>query len=74
MMMSAAEFGFLLGAVELSQMGAARLFRVGPRSVRRWVAGEAPVPRPVAILLRLWVAGRIGFADINAAATGALEE
>jgi hypothetical protein len=67
--MTQGEFTFLLRALALSQMGASRLFRVAPRSVRRWCAGEAPVPMPIAILLRLWVDGRIGFYDIDKAAS-----
>lgn len=68
--MTKGEFTSLLRALELSQMGASRLFRVGPRTVRRWAAGEAPIPTPVAILLRLWMDGRISFTDIDSAAIG----
>ena len=68
--MTKEEFVFLLGALELSQMAPARLFRAGPRSVRRWCAGEAPIPTPIAILLRLWVDGKISFTDIDKAAIG----
>jgi plasmid maintenance system antidote protein VapI len=40
----------------LSQVGAARLFGVDPRTSRRWVAGDLVIPRAVALALRLMVA------------------
>lgn len=48
----------LIGSLELlglTQMGAARLFKIDGRTVRRWTAGEKPVPEAVAIALRLMI-------------------
>ena len=39
----------------LSQEGLGRFLGVQGRSVRRWISGEWPVPKPVALLLRLMV-------------------
>ena len=39
----------------LSQEGLGRFLGVQGRSVRRWISGEWPVPKPVAKLLRLMV-------------------
>lgn len=51
----------------LSQLGAARLFGVGERTPRRWASEDATVPEPVAILLRLMLAGKITADDIETA-------
>jgi hypothetical protein len=37
----------------LSQVGAARLFHVDPRTSRRWALGELDIPRAVEIALYL---------------------
>ena len=44
-----------LDRLKLSQLGAARLMGVDPRTVRRWDLDEAAVPECVAILLRLMI-------------------
>lgn len=38
----------------LSQSGAARILEVDPRTVRRWVAGDGPIPKTVEMAL-LWI-------------------
>jgi hypothetical protein len=43
-----------LQRVGLSQMEAARRLDVNPRTVRRWIAGESPIPEAVAQLVALW--------------------
>lgn len=53
---SAARLRALLDELGLSQMDAARLLRRGPRSVRRWVSGEAEPPFAELALLELMVA------------------
>ena len=45
-----------LDRLGLSQVGAARLFGVDPRTSRRWVAGDLAIPKAVALALRLMVA------------------
>lgn len=53
--MTPADYRTTLSALGLSQVGAARLFGVAERTSRRWALGEQPVPRAVAIALRLMV-------------------
>ena len=63
--MTANQFRAALARLELSQLGAARLFGVGERSPRRWASGDADVPPPVAILLNLLLENKITKADVN---------
>lgn len=42
-----------IAALDLSQVGAAKLFGVDPRTSRRWALGELPVPRAVELALRI---------------------
>lgn len=42
-----------LASLDLSQVGAARLFGVDPRTSRRWARGDLDVPKAVQIALRL---------------------
>lgn len=51
--MSAAELRAILDRLGLSQSEASRLLGIDPRTMRRWVLDEQPVPAPVAILFRL---------------------
>jgi hypothetical protein len=48
----------------LSQIRAAKLLMVDPRTSRKWALGETPVPELVALLLRLMLEGKITEADI----------
>lgn len=41
------------------QTALARTLQVNPRTVRRWAAGEWPVPEPVAIAVRALAAARV---------------
>lgn len=50
--MTPAEYREALAALNLSQVGAARLFGVDPRTSRHWAADMNP-PRAVALCLRL---------------------
>lgn len=61
--MTANQFRTLLGRLELSQLGAARLLRVGDRTARRWA--ESGITGPAAIVLRLLAAGKITVKDIE---------
>ena len=65
--MTANQFRTALGRLELSQLGAARLFGADGRTARRWALGERSIPPTVAILLKLLVAGKITTKDIEAA-------
>ena len=63
--MTANQFRQALDRLELSQLGAARLFKSNDRTVRRWAIGERAVPVTVAIMLKLILAGKITIADIE---------
>lgn len=65
--MTAKQFSSALDRLGLSQLGAARLFNANGRTARRWALGERSVPEPVAILLRLMLAGKITADDIEEA-------
>ena len=51
--MTAPEYRTALAALGLSQVGAAKLFKVNERTSRRWALGEQAIPEAVAIALRL---------------------
>jgi DNA-binding transcriptional regulator YiaG len=51
--MTPAELRASLTRLNLSQVGAARLLNVDPRTMRRWISGEIAVPGPVVVLLDL---------------------
>ena len=51
------EFKRTLERLNVSQLGAGRLFGVDSRTIRAWVADAAKIPEAVAILVRLLVAG-----------------
>ena len=63
--MTAKQFRDALDRLKLSQLGAARLFNANGRTVRRWAIGERSIPTPVAIMLRLMLAGKITNEDIE---------
>lgn len=52
--MTAADYRDALAALDLSQVGAAKLFRVNERTSRRW-AEDGDIPRAVEIALRLMI-------------------
>lgn len=54
--MTPTQYQASLKRLGLSQVGAARLFGVDPRTSRRWVADDLVIPRAVALALRLMVA------------------
>jgi len=68
--MTAKQFQAALDRLGLSQVGAARLLGADPRTARRWALGERSVPGPVAIILRLMLAGKITAQDIDALREG----
>ncbi len=43
-----------LKALGFTQVGFARTLKVAPQTVRRWLAGRAPIPEAVALLLKAW--------------------
>ncbi len=61
--MTPTQYQASLNRLGLSQVGAARLFGVDPRTSRRWVAGDLVIPRAVALALRLMVAHGVGLEE-----------
>lgn len=53
--MTPTQYKDAITSLGLSQVGAARLLGLDPRTSRRFASGEAPVPRAVALALRLMV-------------------
>jgi GcrA cell cycle regulator len=62
---AATEFRATLDVLDIAQHRVAKLFGVGPRSVRRWKAGDRSVPRGVDILTRLLVAEMITITQLE---------
>jgi DNA-binding transcriptional regulator YiaG len=61
---SPADLRAALAGLGLSQVGFARIARVDPRTVRKWVAGDRAIPGPVVVLIELLQAAAIsGQAD-----------
>lgn len=50
--MTPAELRTVLARLEISQVGLAAFVGVDPRTARRWAAGDIPVPKAVALILR----------------------
>ena len=51
--MTPVDFRAALADLGLTQVGFARVARVDPRTVRKWVAGDRPIPGPVVVLLEM---------------------
>ena len=65
--MTANQFRATLKLLNLSQRGAAKLFRSNERTFRRYAAGERMVPDDIARKLQQLVSGKITVQDIEAA-------
>lgn len=61
--MTPTEYREAIESLGLSQVGAARLFGVDPRTSRRWALGELPVPRAVELALKLMLKHGVTAAD-----------
>lgn len=61
--MTHTEYRETIESLCLSQVGAARLFGVDPRTSRRWALGELPVPRAVELALKLMLKHGVTVAD-----------
>jgi len=61
--MTANQYRAALDHLGLTQVGAARLFRVGERTSRRWA--ETGIEGTAEILLRLMLAGKVSATDIQ---------
>jgi DNA-binding transcriptional regulator YdaS (Cro superfamily) len=52
-------FRIVLFHLNLSQLAAARLFKVDPRTIRRWALGEVAIPLSMQALMALLLSGKI---------------
>lgn len=59
------QFNAALEQLELTQVGAAELLGFSARTARSYAAGDTPIPEPTAKLLRLLVAGKVTFEDVE---------
>lgn len=57
--MTSTELRAILARLGLTQTGAALLMGIEPRTFRRWVNSQAPIPELVARVMRAADAGRI---------------
>lgn len=57
--MTTPEYREALAALDLSQVGAAKLLGVDERTSRRWATGERDVPPPAERFLRFLIAAKI---------------
>lgn len=57
--MTLEEYRAAIAALGLSQVAAARLLGVDPRTSRKWATGERDIPEPAARMLRLMIAAKI---------------
>ena len=60
------EFGAAIAALGITQHRVARLFGVGPRSIRRWQDGDRRVPCGVSIVVRLLACGAVTVDQVEA--------
>lgn len=65
-MMDANQYRKALEKLELTQIAAGELFKVGARTSRRWALGEARIPSSVSMLLQLMVKRRLKVEDVSA--------
>lgn len=57
--MTAKQYSDAIERLGLTQVGAARFLGVDERTSRRWIAGERPIPEPVAKFLRYLIAAKV---------------
>ena len=65
---AASELCEMLSTLGIAQHHVARLFGVGPRSVRRWQRGDRDIPCGVGIVLRLLAVGAVTVSQVERAA------
>ena len=63
--MTAKQFQIALDRLGFTQVGFARQLEIGERSVRRWAAGQWPVPTEVAMLLNLMLDTKSTIEDLR---------
>jgi DNA-binding transcriptional regulator YiaG len=63
--MTAHQFRVIITRLGLSQVQAAHVLGVTPRTARRWALDEVRVPAPAAKLLRLMRANKINEKDVR---------
>jgi DNA-binding transcriptional regulator YiaG len=59
------KFRDTIGKLSLSQVKAAHVLGITPRTARRWAMGTAKIPAPAAKLLRLMKDGKVSEKDVR---------
>lgn len=54
-----------LDQLEITQLGAGRLLRIGSRTSRRWALGEGRIPFTAEALLKLMLKGKVKPRDLE---------
>lgn len=62
--MTSDDYRAAIAALDLSQVGAARLLGVDERTSRRWAHGERTVPKPVARFLTFLIRANVNPQDV----------
>jgi hypothetical protein len=63
--MSKTQYRKILDQLELTIVGAAPVFGISRRHAQRFASGEAPIPEPMAKLLRLMIKRNISVEEIK---------
>lgn len=63
--MTPAQFRAALKKLDISQVKIADALGIDQRTARRYAAGDADIPEPVAIILRLLLSGKIKLEDLR---------
>ena len=63
--MTPAQFRSALKKLDISQVKIADALGIDQRTARRYAAGDADIPEPVAIILRLLLSGKIKLEDLR---------
>jgi transposase-like protein len=64
--MNGTEYSKAIARLDLTQVEAARFLGVDDTTSRRWVADRSPIPRAVAMLLRLMIRYRLSPDHVSA--------
>jgi DNA-binding transcriptional regulator YiaG len=64
MPMTADQLNKIMHDVQIRQLDLSDMFNITTRQVRRWQAGQATIPAPIVVLMRLLASGLISPAQV----------